>query len=92
MLAFTFAAVALVYVIDALGLPNDIVRTIAIVTLSLFGITLLIPSLGDRIEAFGSRLAPGPARVAATASAPAWCSARASASSTRPAPARSSPA
>jgi cytochrome c biogenesis protein CcdA/thiol-disulfide isomerase/thioredoxin len=63
VLAFTFATVALVYVIDALGLPNDSVRTVAIVTLLAFGISLLIPSLGERIEAFGSRLAPGPARV-----------------------------
>jgi cytochrome c biogenesis protein CcdA/thiol-disulfide isomerase/thioredoxin len=64
VLAFTFATVALVYVIDALGLPDDLVRTLAIVTLVVFGISLLIPGLGDRIEAFGSRIAPGPARVA----------------------------
>ena len=63
VLAFTFATIALVYVIDALGLPDDLVRTLAIVTLFAFGITLLIPGLGDRIEAFGSRIAPGPARV-----------------------------
>jgi cytochrome c biogenesis protein CcdA/thiol-disulfide isomerase/thioredoxin len=61
--AFTFATVALVYVIDALGLPDDLVRKLAIITLFGFGITLLIPGLGDRIEAFGSRIAPGPARV-----------------------------
>ena len=93
VLAFTFATVALVYVIDALGLPDDLVRTLAIVTLFGFGITLLIPGLGDRIEAFGSRIAPGPARVERRrASAPGCCSAPASGSSTRPAPARSSPA
>jgi cytochrome c biogenesis protein CcdA/thiol-disulfide isomerase/thioredoxin len=63
VVAFTFATIALVYVIDALGLPDDLVRTLAIVTLLVFGISLLIPGLGDRIEAFGSRLAPGPARV-----------------------------
>jgi cytochrome c biogenesis protein CcdA/thiol-disulfide isomerase/thioredoxin len=63
VLAFTFATVALVYVIDALGLPDNFVRTLAIVTLLAFGISLLIPGLGDRIEAFGSRIAPGPARV-----------------------------
>ena len=63
VLAFTFATIALVYVIDALGLPDDLIRTLAIVTLFAFGITLLIPGLGDRIEAFGSRIAPGPARV-----------------------------
>ncbi len=61
--AFTFATIALVYVIDALGLPDDLVRTLAIVTLFGFGVVLLIPGLGDRIEAFGSRIAPGPARV-----------------------------
>jgi cytochrome c biogenesis protein CcdA len=60
--AFTFATVALVYVIDALGLPNDLLRTVAIVTLLGFGISLLIPNLGERIEAWGSRLVPGPAR------------------------------
>ncbi len=48
--------------IDALGLPDDIARTIAIVVLFGFGISLLIPPIGDRIEAFASRIAPGPAR------------------------------
>jgi cytochrome c biogenesis protein CcdA/thiol-disulfide isomerase/thioredoxin len=61
-LSFTFATVALVYVIDALGLPDDIARTVAIVVLFVFGFSLLVPAIGDRIEAFGSRLAPGPAR------------------------------
>ena len=61
--SFTFAAVALVYVIEALGLPDDLVRTLAIVTLLVFGICLLIPGLGDRIEAWASRIAPAPARV-----------------------------
>jgi len=63
VLSFTFTAVALVYVIDALGLPNDLVRTLAIATLLGFGIALLVPALGDRIEALGSRLAPAPARI-----------------------------
>ena len=61
--SFSFAAVALVYVIEALGLPDDLVRTLAIVTLIGFGVSLLIPGLGDRIEAWGSRIAPAPARV-----------------------------
>jgi cytochrome c biogenesis protein CcdA/thiol-disulfide isomerase/thioredoxin len=61
-LSFTFATVALVYVIDALGLPDDIARTIAIVVLFGFGFSLLVPAVGDRIEAFASRIAPGPAR------------------------------
>ena len=63
VLAFTFATVALVYVIDALGLPDGMVRTIAIVTLLVFGIVLVVPGLADRVEAWASRIAPGPARV-----------------------------
>jgi cytochrome c biogenesis protein CcdA/thiol-disulfide isomerase/thioredoxin len=61
-LSFTFATVALVYVINALGLPNGFARDLAIVVLFTFGITLLIQPIGDRVEAFASRLAPGPAR------------------------------
>src|ERR1700733_11896080 len=55
VISFTFALFALVYVIDALGLPNDLLRNIAIVVLAGFGVVLLIPSLAARVEAFGSR-------------------------------------
>ncbi len=61
-LSFTFATVGLVYVIDALGLPNGVARDLAIVVLFAFGFCLLVPPVGDRVEAFASRLAPGPAR------------------------------
>src|SRR5919109_1787523 len=61
-LSFTFATVGLVYVIDALGLPNGVARDVAIVVLFAFGFCLLVPPIGDRVEAFASRLAPGPAR------------------------------
>jgi cytochrome c biogenesis protein CcdA/thiol-disulfide isomerase/thioredoxin len=61
-LSFTFATVGLVYVIDALGLPNGVARDIAIVVLFTFGFCLLVPPIGDRVEAFASSLAPGPAR------------------------------
>src|SRR4051812_46060847 len=60
--SFTFATVALVYVIDALGLPDDFLRMFAIVVLLLFGITLVIPSLSARVEAWLTRLAPSPRR------------------------------
>jgi cytochrome c biogenesis protein CcdA/thiol-disulfide isomerase/thioredoxin len=60
VVSFTFAVVALVYVIHALGLPNDLLRNVAIGVLFAFGFTLLIPSLSDRIEAWLSRVAPGP--------------------------------
>jgi cytochrome c biogenesis protein CcdA/thiol-disulfide isomerase/thioredoxin len=57
-LSFTFATVALVYVIDALGLPDDLLRTVAIVVLLLFGVTLAVPALAARVEAWLTRLAP----------------------------------
>ncbi|HEV7943541.1 MAG TPA: cytochrome c biogenesis protein DipZ [Solirubrobacteraceae bacterium] len=57
-LSFTFATVALVYLISALGLPDDLLREIAIVVLICFGASLMIPPLGDRLEALISRIAP----------------------------------
>src|SRR4051794_5517712 len=62
--SFTFATVALVYVISALGLPNDLLRKLAIFVLIAFGITLIVPPLADRVEASMSRIAGrfGPAK------------------------------
>src|ERR1700748_1979775 len=45
VVSFTFALFALVYVIDALGLPNDLLRNIAIV----------IPPRAARVEGYASR-------------------------------------
>ena len=55
--SFTFATVALVYVLDALGLPDTLLRTLAIVVLLLFGVTLLVPALAARVEAWLSGVA-----------------------------------
>src|SRR5258705_1998495 len=55
--SFTFATVALVYVIDALGLADDLLRNVAILVLIGFGLVLLIPPLAARVEAFLSRFA-----------------------------------
>ncbi len=57
-LSFTFATVALVYVIAALSLPDSLLRTLAIIALLAFGVCLLVPPLGDRLEARLSRLGP----------------------------------
>jgi len=59
-LSFAFATVALVYVIDALGLPGDLLRNLAILVLFGFGITLLLPPVSARLEAWVSRIAPAP--------------------------------
>jgi cytochrome c biogenesis protein CcdA/thiol-disulfide isomerase/thioredoxin len=53
--SFSFTLFALVYVIDALGLPNELLRTIAIIVLFGFGVILLIPPLSARFEGFASR-------------------------------------
>src|SRR5882672_7696028 len=55
--SFTFATVALVYVISALGLPNDLLRNLAIAVLLAVGITLMVPPLAARVEATMSRFA-----------------------------------
>jgi cytochrome c biogenesis protein CcdA/thiol-disulfide isomerase/thioredoxin len=55
--SFTFAVVALVYVISALGLPNELLRNLAIVVLIGFGAVLMVPPLADRLEAWLSRFA-----------------------------------
>ena len=56
--SFTFATIALVYVLSALGLPDDFFRTLAIVVLGVAGTVLIVPALSARIEAWLSRLAP----------------------------------
>src|SRR5881392_876052 len=51
-LSFTFATVALVYVIDALGLPGGLLRDVAIAMLLVFGLSLLVPAASARVEAW----------------------------------------
>lgn len=80
-LSFTFATVALAYVIDTLGLPDDLARKLAIAVLAVFGVILLLPPLLDRVEASASRLIKAPAAIAARAFGPGCCSAAASADS-----------
>src|SRR5687767_15049348 len=48
--SFAFATLALAYVIDALGLPDGLLRTLAIVVLLAFGLALVVPAIGARLE------------------------------------------
>lgn len=50
VLSFTFATIALVYVISALGLPDDPLRSLAIVMLVGFGLALIVPRLAAWVE------------------------------------------
>ncbi|MEX1141122.1 MAG: cytochrome c biogenesis protein DipZ [Thermoleophilaceae bacterium] len=59
-LSFAFATVALVYVIDALGLPDDLLRNVAIAVLLGFGVALLAPPVAARLEAWIGRIVPVP--------------------------------
>ena len=65
-LSFTFATVALVYLLDALGLPDGLPRTLAVVVLLTFGVALLVPSLAARVEARLSRIGSRVGRPRAT--------------------------
>jgi cytochrome c biogenesis protein CcdA/thiol-disulfide isomerase/thioredoxin len=55
-ISFTFTIVALVSVISALGLSEDLLRDIAILVLLAFGVVLMIPPLAARLEAWLSGL------------------------------------
>src|SRR3954468_17873683 len=58
-LAFTFTVtiVGFASVVDGVGVAHGTTRTLAIVALVVFGVALLVPALGDRLEAPLSRLA-----------------------------------
>jgi cytochrome c biogenesis protein CcdA/thiol-disulfide isomerase/thioredoxin len=56
-LTFTVAIVALASLIDGVGLPDGTVRTLAVVVLLAFGLSLLVPAVAARVEAPLSRLA-----------------------------------
>jgi cytochrome c biogenesis protein CcdA/thiol-disulfide isomerase/thioredoxin len=56
-ITFTITIVGVASVVGGVGLGSDPLRDVAIITLLVFGITLLVPSLADRLEAPLSRLA-----------------------------------
>jgi cytochrome c biogenesis protein CcdA/thiol-disulfide isomerase/thioredoxin len=56
--SFAFITLAFAYVVAALGLPDDLLRTVAIVSLLVFGLALAIPPLSDRLEGWLSRMVP----------------------------------
>jgi cytochrome c biogenesis protein CcdA/thiol-disulfide isomerase/thioredoxin len=63
VLSFTFATVVLVYLLAALGLPDDLFRTLAIAVLAAAGVALIVPRAASRVEASLSRLARRPVRA-----------------------------
>ena len=57
VITHTIAIVALATIIDGVGLADGAVRTFAVAVLAIFGVALLWPALGDRVERPLSRLA-----------------------------------
>jgi cytochrome c biogenesis protein CcdA/thiol-disulfide isomerase/thioredoxin len=53
---FALAAVLLTRALDALGLPGDLARGVAIAVLAAFGVALVVPRLGAALEGRLSRL------------------------------------
>ena len=97
-MALTFAAVA---TLAAVGggwavRANELGRIAALVLLAIFGVTLLVPAIADRltrpIVALGDRLSQSGKRNARTGEkfSHLWCSALRPGCSGRPAPGRSS--
>jgi cytochrome c biogenesis protein CcdA/thiol-disulfide isomerase/thioredoxin len=56
-ITFTVTIVGVAQVVDGVGLGSDPLRDVAIVVLLVFGAALIVPALGERIEAPLSRLA-----------------------------------
>jgi cytochrome c biogenesis protein CcdA/thiol-disulfide isomerase/thioredoxin len=56
-ITFTVTIVGVAKVVEGVGLGSDPLRDVAIVVLLVFGAALIVPQLGDRIEAPLSRLA-----------------------------------
>jgi cytochrome c biogenesis protein CcdA/thiol-disulfide isomerase/thioredoxin len=55
--SFTFFTLALTAVVQALGIPPDALRIVAVVLIVVFGLVLLVPRLRDGFERISSRIA-----------------------------------
>jgi cytochrome c biogenesis protein CcdA/thiol-disulfide isomerase/thioredoxin len=68
VVSFTAFTLALSAIVQALGIPVDALRIVAVVLIVLFGLVMLVPWLRDRFELLASRIARRPG--AATAAVP----------------------
>jgi cytochrome c biogenesis protein CcdA len=91
VVTFTLTVVGVASVVHGVGLAGGFLRTLAILVLLGFGVSLIVPAFGARLEAPLSRLARFGPRRRAPGSGRGRSSAPRSASCTRPAPDRSWP-
>jgi len=89
-LTHTITIIGIASVVDGVGLADGTLRSVAIVVLGLFGVTLLVPAASHWFTARLSFSRAWPHTAPARASGRACPSAARWASSTRPAPDRSS--
>jgi cytochrome c biogenesis protein CcdA/thiol-disulfide isomerase/thioredoxin len=72
IVSFTVFTLTLSAIVQALGIPVDAMRIVAVVLIVLFGIVMLVPVLRDRFEIIASRIARrGATSGAGAAGAPA---------------------
>jgi cytochrome c biogenesis protein CcdA/thiol-disulfide isomerase/thioredoxin len=57
VVSFTVFTLALSAIVQAIGIPVDALRIVAVVLIVLFGVVMLVPWLRDRFELFTARLA-----------------------------------
>jgi len=71
IVSFTVFTLTLSAIVQALGIPVDAMRIVAVVLIVLFGIVMLVPALRDRFEIIASRIARRGATSGGAAGAPA---------------------
>ena len=62
VVSFTAFTLALSAIVQALGIPVDALRIVAVVLIVLFGVVMLVPWLSARFEILTSRIARRPGR------------------------------
>ncbi|HET6452089.1 MAG TPA: cytochrome c biogenesis protein DipZ [Spirochaetia bacterium] len=67
VVSFTVFTLALSAIVQALGIPVDALRIVAVVLVVLFGLVMLVPWLRDRFELLASRIARRPGAASAGA-------------------------
>jgi cytochrome c biogenesis protein CcdA/thiol-disulfide isomerase/thioredoxin len=65
VVSFTAFTLALSAIVQALGIPVDALRIVAVVLIVAFGLVMLVPWLRDRFEMFASRIARRPGAASA---------------------------
>ena len=69
VVSFTVFTLSLSAIVQAIGIPVDALRIVAVVLIVLFGVVMLVPWLRDRFEMFTARIASRGSRGGAVGAA-----------------------